>query len=118
MKSTQISVQGKVINKEMSLLMKSFGWDYRLNGHEFEQTMGDSEGQGSWACCSPWGCRESDTTERLTTTMKSLITMPGMYKHFVDIIAVTMTMIMHFCCCCLNSTETCILSYEKQITDA
>ena len=33
-----------------------------LNGHEFEQTPGDSEGQGSLACCSPWGCKESDMT--------------------------------------------------------
>ena len=31
------------------------GWHHRLNGHEFEQTPGDSEGQGSLACCSPWG---------------------------------------------------------------
>ena len=30
------------------------GWQYRLNGHEFEQTLGDSEGQGSLACYSPW----------------------------------------------------------------
>ena len=43
------------------------GW-HRLNGHEFEQTQGDSEGQGSLACCSPWGHKESDTTEKLTTT--------------------------------------------------
>ena len=41
------------------------GWHHRLNGHEFEQTPGDSEGQGSLACCSPWGHRESDTAERL-----------------------------------------------------
>ena len=41
------------------------GWHYRLNGHEFEQTPGDSEGQGSLACCSPWGHKESGTTERL-----------------------------------------------------
>ena len=34
-----------------------------LNGHEFEQTPGDSEGHGSLACCSPWGCEESDMTE-------------------------------------------------------
>ena len=34
----------------------------RLNGHEFER---DSEGQGSLTCCSPWGCKESDTTEQL-----------------------------------------------------
>ena len=39
------------------------GWRHRLNGHEFEQTRGDSEGQGSLACCSPWGQKESDTTE-------------------------------------------------------
>ena len=31
---------------------------YQLNGHEFEQTLGDSEGQGSLACCSPWGGKE------------------------------------------------------------
>ena len=36
------------------------GWHHRLNGHEFEHTLGDSEGQGSLACCSPWGCKESD----------------------------------------------------------
>ena len=41
------------------------GMYYGLNGHEFEQTLGDSEGQGSLACCSPWGHKESDTTERL-----------------------------------------------------
>ena len=41
------------------------GWHHRLNGHEFEQTPGDSEGQGSLACCSPWGRKESDTTKRL-----------------------------------------------------
>ena len=38
------------------------GWHHCLNGHEFEQTPEDSEGQGSLACCSPWGCKESDTT--------------------------------------------------------
>ena len=32
------------------------GWNHRLNGHKSEQTPGDSEGQGSLACCSPWGC--------------------------------------------------------------
>ena len=41
------------------------GWHHQLNGHEFEQTLGDSEGQGSLACCSPWGCKELDTTEGL-----------------------------------------------------
>ena len=41
------------------------GWHHQLNGHEFEQALGDGEGQGSLACCSPWGHRESDTTEQL-----------------------------------------------------
>ena len=34
------------------------GWHHRFNGHEFEQTLGDSEGQGSLVCCSPWGHKE------------------------------------------------------------
>ena len=38
------------------------GWHHRLNGPEFEPTPGDSEGQGSLVCCSPWGCKESDMT--------------------------------------------------------
>ena len=39
------------------------GWHHQLNGHEFEQTPGGGERQGSMACCSPWGCKELDTTE-------------------------------------------------------
>ena len=39
------------------------GWHHKLNGHEFEQISGDGEGQGSLACCSPWGCRELNLTE-------------------------------------------------------
>ena len=38
------------------------GWHHRLNGNDFEQTPGDGEGQGSLACHSPWGRKESDTT--------------------------------------------------------
>ena len=37
------------------------GWHHGLNGDEFEQALGDGEGQGSLACCSPWGHKESDT---------------------------------------------------------
>ena len=40
------------------------GWHHRLNGCESEQTPGDSEGQGSLACCSSWDCKESNTTEQ------------------------------------------------------
>ena len=44
------------------------GWHHRLNGHEFEQALGVSDGQGSLACCSPWGRKESDMTEGLNWT--------------------------------------------------
>ena len=43
------------------------GWHHRLNGHEFEQTPGDGDGQGSLACCSLRGCKKSNTTWRLST---------------------------------------------------
>ena len=46
------------------------GWHHLLNACEFEQTLGDGEGQGSLACCSPWGHKESDTTEWLNKTNK------------------------------------------------
>ena len=42
---------------------------HQLDGHEFEQALGVSDGQGSLACCSPWGHKESDTTERLNWLM-------------------------------------------------
>ena len=41
------------------------GWHYQLNGHKFEQTPGDSEGQGGLTCCDSWARIESDMTERL-----------------------------------------------------
>jgi len=46
------------------------GWHHQLNGHEFEQTLGNSEGQGSLVHCSPWGCKESDTTEQLNNNIR------------------------------------------------
>ena len=42
------------------------GWHHQLNGHEFEQAPGVGDGQGGLACCSPWGHKELDMTERLT----------------------------------------------------
>ena len=48
------------------------GWHHRLNGHEFEQTPGDGEGQGSLECCSPWGHKEWDGTELLNNKYVSV----------------------------------------------
>ena len=56
------------------------GWQHWLNGHEFEQTLGDSEGQGDLVCCSPRGCRELDTTEQLNWTSKVI---PGFTSYDV-----------------------------------
>ena len=50
---------------------KMVGWHHWLNGHEFEQTQGDSEGQGSLVCCSSWGRKKSDLTEWLNNNNKS-----------------------------------------------
>ena len=44
-------------------------YDQWLNEHKSEQTLRDSEGQGSLACCSSWGHKESDTTEQLNNTI-------------------------------------------------
>ena len=55
------------------------GWHHRVNGHEFEQALGDGEGQGSLVCCSPWGHKGLDTTERLNnnrTIAKALKLVP------------------------------------------
>ena len=48
--------------------MRLVGWHHQLDGQEFERTLGDCVGQGNLACCSPWGPKESDTTERLNGT--------------------------------------------------
>ena len=48
------------------------GWHHRLNGHESKQTAGDSEGQGTLVCCSPWGRKESDTTKQLNNNNGAL----------------------------------------------
>ena len=43
------------------------GWHHRLDGHEFEQALKDSEGQGSLVCCNPWAHKELFVTEQLNT---------------------------------------------------
>ena len=44
------------------------GWHHQLDGHEFESAPGGGDGQGSLVCCSPWGHKESEGTERLNGT--------------------------------------------------
>ena len=55
------------------------GMHHQCNGHEFEQTQGDREGgQGGLVCCSPWGHKESNTTERL----KNSKSQPGVNRYY------------------------------------
>ena len=49
------------------------GWHHRLDGHELEQGPGVGDGQGGLACCRPWGCKESDTAERLNWRTKGTL---------------------------------------------
>ena len=49
------------------------GWHHQLNGHEFEQTLEDSKGQGGLACCSPWGRKELDTAQQLNNRLSPQI---------------------------------------------
>ena len=53
------------------------GWHRRLNEYEFEQTLGDGEEQGSLECCSPWGLKESDTSERLHNSSNTANWLPS-----------------------------------------
>ena len=59
------------------------GWHHRCKGHEFTLSLGDSEGQGSLACCSPWGRKELDTTERLNLTELNYLLLVGVLSHRV-----------------------------------
>ena len=49
------------------------GWHHSFNGRELGQALGDGEGQGSLACCSPWSCKESDTTEQLNNRVRKQV---------------------------------------------
>ena len=59
------------------------GWHHRLDGHEFAQSPGVGDGQGSLGCCSPWGHKESDMTERLNWTeqVKTMVSYWPVEKH-------------------------------------
>ena len=66
------------------------GWHHQLNGHEFEQTLGDSEGwgRGSLACCSSWGCRELDMTWQLNNNNKVKIWVPKIINNCFYVVEV------------------------------
>ena len=60
-------------------------WHHQFDGHEFKQTLGVGDGQGSLVCYSPWGCKESDTTEQLNWTESSWQTLsPALEKYHLE----------------------------------
>ena len=74
---------------------ETVGWHYSLNEHELEKAPGVGDGQGSLMCCSPWGCKKSDTTEQLNWTdwitekrafyyFKLIIRVLGFAAHFIQ----------------------------------
>ena len=67
--------------------MRMVGWYHWLNGHEFEQTLRDSEGQGILACCSPWGVTKSQRglSNSTTANMKTVIQVVSTHPHFAVI---------------------------------
>ena len=61
---------GKIGEEEKGMTEDEMvGWHHWLDGHEFEQALGVGDGQESLVCCSPWGLKESDTTEWLNWTV-------------------------------------------------
>ena len=57
--------------QEKGMTEEMVGWHHWLNGHQFEQIPGDGEGQGGLVYCSPWNCKESDTTEQVNNNISS-----------------------------------------------
>ena len=65
------------------------GWRHQLNGHEFEQAPGDGEGEGSLVCYSPWGHKESETTERLSNRSKAAFSPRGNNNNLIITMTIT-----------------------------
>ena len=59
------------------------GGYHRYNGNELGQTQGDGEGQGGLACCSPWGCKESDTTGQTNNNNNTHVIQENATAHYV-----------------------------------
>ena len=83
------------------------GWHHRLKGHEFEQAPGAGEGQGGLACCSPWGCKEPDTTDNDHNT---IINPFGKAFH---ILGYAFNIIFNICICCKVTSTVSLLNIHN-----
>ena len=82
------------------------GWHHWLNGHEYEQASGAGDGQGSLACCSPWGHKELDMTEQLNWTEQPF---PFLLQYFKSV-AFLFDSILDFSSLCLHYSFIMALS--------
>ena len=75
------------------------GWHHRLNGYEFEQALGVGDGQGGLVCCSPWGHKESDTTEWLNWNWNywASLSITSHYADFQKLNFYHWTLLLHIC---------------------
>ena len=74
------------------------GEHHRLNRHELEKTLGDGERQGNLVCCSPWGCKELDMTERLNYSNNALKTWLSLCLDFSSSSSFLAPLSLHSCC--------------------
>ena len=79
---------GKYWGQEEKRMTKDemVGWHHWLNGHEYEQTPGDGEGQGRLACCIAWGCKELDMTEQLNNNKAAFVFEESFFQLIVFLI--------------------------------
>ena len=80
---------GKIRREEKGMTEdKIVGWHHQLNGHEFEETLGVGDAQEGLVCCSPWGRKESDMTERLNWPFptRSLVWLSLILAPFLDML--------------------------------
>ena len=80
---------------------KMVGWHHLLNGHEFEQTLGDGEGQGSLACCNPWHCKVLDMTKQLNKNNNTILPMMVNFICQFDRTEPRLNIVSGFVCVCV-----------------
>ena len=72
------------------------GWHHRLTGHECEQTLGETEGQGSLVCCSPWGLKDSyRNTKKLPTKPMGTIQDSGLPGTLEKLLVLKVMLLLH-----------------------
>ena len=91
------------------------GWHHQLNGHEFEQTLGDSEGQGSLACYGPWVQKELYMTQQLNSKNTRLA--QGENNSAIPLVSVTMSHSLSWNSCGAHTSSSVCTPSLPVVTD-